>query len=363
MRRMWICLAALVLVVSNEPVTAGDEDVRTLAADPVALVNGQDVAGQPDISITRRRYRYLFANEANKAAFERNPGRFEIQLGGGCGRMGPLSGEGRMDLYAAYEGRVYIFASESCRETFLAKGHALLEVDDAKPAASADARQDGAALIAHAVDAHGGAAAIDAIERMALRHVKKVDYSGTEYTVVNAMTFAFPDHVRRDVSWNDDRWSYVLTSDGGYFATDDAFDRSMFPVQQKAMAKAFNRNPLSVLRSRGHTDFVAIDAGVDAIGDHPVQLVDTWFNGTTATLAIAPKSGRIIGMRYRARGLGSEIGDIQTVFSDHREIDGVLVPMTMTTTFNGQPFNDQTFTWTEVELNADVPEGFWVASP
>src|SRR4051812_6757638 len=67
--------------------------------DPVMLSQGKEVQGDMKYTVTRGQFQYLFASAENKATFERDPARYEIQLDGHCARMGaPTSGN--PDLYA-----------------------------------------------------------------------------------------------------------------------------------------------------------------------------------------------------------------------------------------------------------------------
>src|SRR5262249_49839726 len=76
--------------------------------DPVMLVQGREAQGEMNLTVTRGQFRYYFANAANKATFEQDPTRFEIQANGACSRMGaPVNGT--PDLYSVYQGRIYIF--------------------------------------------------------------------------------------------------------------------------------------------------------------------------------------------------------------------------------------------------------------
>src|SRR5262245_29957519 len=87
--------------------------------DPVLLTQGKEAQGEMKITVTRGQFRYMFANAANKAAFEQYPTRYEIQLNGACARMGaPVVGN--PDLYAVHKGRIYIFGSENCKTLFVA---------------------------------------------------------------------------------------------------------------------------------------------------------------------------------------------------------------------------------------------------
>src|ERR1041384_8516190 len=69
--------------------------------DPVMLTQGKEVQGDMKYKVTRGRFQYLFANEENKAAFEKDSSKYEIQLDGHCARMGaPTTAD--PDLYAVH---------------------------------------------------------------------------------------------------------------------------------------------------------------------------------------------------------------------------------------------------------------------
>src|SRR5207247_10731096 len=50
--------------------------------DPVMLVQGKEVQGSLKIAVTRGGFQYFFANEEDKATFEKEPAHYEIQLNG-----------------------------------------------------------------------------------------------------------------------------------------------------------------------------------------------------------------------------------------------------------------------------------------
>src|SRR6476659_3344972 len=56
--------------------------------DPVMLSQGKEVQGDMKYKVTRGQFQYIFANAENKATFEKDPTRYEIQLEGHCARMG-----------------------------------------------------------------------------------------------------------------------------------------------------------------------------------------------------------------------------------------------------------------------------------
>lgn len=99
--------------------------------DPVALVGGAQVAGVGAHQTTYEGYTYRFKDPASLATFRAQSDRFAIQLGGACARMGILSGKGSPGRFAIHEGRIYIFASDSCLATFMKDPSRVLETLDA----------------------------------------------------------------------------------------------------------------------------------------------------------------------------------------------------------------------------------------
>ncbi len=112
-------LLALTLMIGlDNGVTAqkSDSSVALKGLDPVMLTRGQEVKGDERYSLTAGQFRYLFASEENKAAFEKESKRYGIQMDGFC----PVAPEasGKPDLFVVYKEKIYIFASEHCIEMF-----------------------------------------------------------------------------------------------------------------------------------------------------------------------------------------------------------------------------------------------------
>jgi putative intracellular protease/amidase/YHS domain-containing protein len=84
--------------------------------DPVALVKGKEVPGDPKLVARRGRFLYRFANDENKAEFEARPKQYEIQLRGQCGLYPGMMGDPA--VFAVVDGRIYLAGSDQCLETF-----------------------------------------------------------------------------------------------------------------------------------------------------------------------------------------------------------------------------------------------------
>ena len=54
-------------------------------------------------------------------------------------------------------------------------------------------------------------------------------------------------------------------------------------------------------------------------------------------MGIDPASGRILTIAFRGSGMGRAPGDMLSVYSDFREVDGLTLPFASETTYNGEP--------------------------
>ena len=292
--------------------------------DPVALTQGQELDGSKQFTVTRGRFQYQFANAVNKAAFEKDPARYEIQLEGTCARMGPQAG-GNPDFYAVSEGRIYVFGSEECRKRFVAAPAKYLESRQPGPpplpvssAAVAKAR----ALLARAVDAMGGAAAIDGL----------ASYEEARDGNEEKRTFIFPDRLRIErtfggrahVTWDLDGNSGVIE------ANDTTRDLAHLAVLD--LLRDARRGPLMILRARNQPGFRAA-----ALDENTVEIE---FDGDRDTLTLDPATGQIAGVKFTGRGPGGEFGTVARRYSEFSKQGGLILPTQVSTFFNhdAEPF-------------------------
>ncbi len=276
--------------------------------DPVLLTQGKEVMGNMKIFVMRGRYQYIFASEENKALFEKEPERYEIQLQSSCARMGPQI-NGNPDMYSVYKERIYIFGSGECQKLFEAAPEKYLEPASAKAfIATPEALQKGQALIEKAVAAMGGAAKIDGLTSLQETGVAVTlqQQKETEYKLVT--TRMFPDQVRQEQARVFGATSatiidvYSAKESFELFKTDARSNLRSISAAARADAMKQNRlNPLDVLRARKQADFKAAFTSGDKIGDAAVEQVAVMFDGISLRLGIEPSSGRILSLAYRGR--------------------------------------------------------------
>lgn len=99
--------------------------------DPVAFfVDGHPRLGDRKIELSWRGVRWLFVNEGNKAAFERDPEVYAPQFGG-CGAYALVEGyatAGNPALFVVLENRLYFFHTAVNRYLFLTSRDSSVEM-------------------------------------------------------------------------------------------------------------------------------------------------------------------------------------------------------------------------------------------
>ncbi|MFN0109110.1 MAG: hypothetical protein ACKVZH_09695 [Blastocatellia bacterium] len=323
--------------------------------DPVELVNGKEVQGQESLSVTRTRYRYLFANEANKKAFEKSPADYQIQLGGGCGQMGSLSGAGNPDRFHVFNKRIYIFASESCRNSFKKTPDAHVETADAVPTGSAAEKKRGQELIALALKAFGGAAKVDGVKNYQTK--LKLGYKQGDKVLEypQTVTIAFPANYRNEYDWGSSQTGDVLSPGAAVSLTTNSAGSDTWQREEPvktALERSLYREPLAILKARKEKGFVAFAAGKSKVGDTEVELLKVGFKGATTTLSIDPKTGQALQAAYRDRK--GAYGDVVKTFSDFRAVDGLTLPFAVAESFNGKAVTSPMVSVESIAINSKL---------
>jgi YHS domain-containing protein len=330
--------------------------------DPVMLVQGKEVQGNLKITLTRGDFQYMFASEDNKAAFEKDPARYEIQLDGSCARMG-LPVRGNPDLYTVYQGRIYIFGSGECKTRFEAAPTNYLEGESGaktKIALTPEGLKKGEALIEKAVTAMGSAKLIDGLTNYQEKSTTLQTRQQSDVEVNTNLTIVFPDRLRLDQVMPDyanpsttRKATVVITATEAFAITPNGI-RPVPEANRIDQEHEINRRPLAILRARKNASFHPAATGSAKVGETTVEQVAVEMDDTSYALGIDPTSGRILSLSYRRRGPAGNFGQITKVFSDFRTVDGVTLPFKVTASFDSQPWKGQSSTIESITINGKI---------
>ena len=342
-----VCATASTFAQNSSP--SPDATIPLEGLDPVMLSQGKEVQGDMKYKVTRGKFQYIFASAENKATFEKDPSRYEIQLDGSCARMGAPT-TGNPDLYAVHNGRIYIFGSEECQTVFKAAPEKYLEVPTApKSPPTAEMVKRGQELIAKAVQALGGGSKLDQLVSF-----QRKDLRGE---VKNTLLLTFPDGLRQETVRPTFTIVSVITPSESFFIVNNAA-RSMAEANRIAIYKELNHELVVLFRARTRSDFKAW-ANSNGSGDTTSESVDVELPGFSTTLGIDPTTGRVLSQSYRGRGPGGVLGEIVINYSDFRTVEGLSLPFKMTATFDGQPFPALTATIEATTINGQIdPDSF-----
>lgn len=313
--------------------------------DPVMLAQGKEVQGDMKYKVTRGKFQYIFASAENKAAFEKDPARYEIQLDGHCARMGPPT-NGNPDLYAVHNGRIYIFGAEECQTVFKAAPEKYLEVPPpAKAPATAEMIKRGQELVAKTVETLGGAKLDQLVS------IQKKELRGNQ--VKSNLLIAFPESVRLETVRPTFTFVSVVSPSESFFHFNNSA-RSMPEADRTAFYKELNHDLIVLLRARTKSDFKAWAAGNDKVGETTVERLEVELPGFTTVLGIDPATGRVLSQTYRGRGPGGVVGEIAINYSDFRSVEGLWLPFKTNATFDGQAYPALSATIEAATINGEI---------
>lgn len=336
--RVAACVAATLVIVLPTSITRAEEPALALNGfDPVFLTQGMDVKGKAGVQSTHGRYRYLFTDSESRSKFEESPDKYGIQFDGYCMEMGPLSGRGSPDRWFVFEGRIYIFWSDSCRNTFKADPAGYLDHADAPPIGNAVSEQHGRELIALALAGFGGVGKVDAITNVQWKTTTILGQGAKKTEMHQTATIIMPDQYRLDYSYGDFRESHQLTN--GHLVEISAKNEvTPLPTDvYEFVRRRLYHEPLALLRVRNEPGFVAFTAGRGEVEGQTVEWLKVGYAGATTKLGIDSKTGQILAATYRGRA-PSKLGEICRTYSDFKPMEGGLIlPQNWDVTYEGLP--------------------------
>lgn len=320
---------------------------RILPVDPIDLIAGRETPGKADVSIIREGIEYRFSTAVNKAAFEKDPAKYEVADGGACGRMGPLSGLGDARRHAVHNNRIFFFASDPCRTAFLKDPAKFVESDDEKVFGSNDQVLAGRGALDKCLAWAGGAERFNKLTTFRASAERVEVQGGKDWIVTNETVIAFPASYYQKEAWNESWFSTSSSPEGGSMATSKGKER-IAVSREKAFSRHMARWPIVILKA--HADATAGVAGpaascpglivvADGEGEwnsKPVQHVKVWLNGAASRLTMDKATGQLLQLSFRGRDGSTSIGDSTRTFTTYATTDGITLPTAYTVTFNAK---------------------------
>jgi YHS domain-containing protein len=340
-----VCAAAAIAVFSAVPAMSQMDapPVREAldGADPVILLTeGKEVFGKQDLRVVRGRFAYLFSTAESKAAFEKAPEKFEIQLNGACARMGAVAGGNPSD-FLVHDGKIYIFGSDDCHKKFAAAPAKFLPRVPAPMPDGAGAREAGRALIGRAVASIGGGTRLDGLTSYVESWSQVQKRPSGDVTVAVRTTWRFPAGVRMERSMTmPDRKvtnATVFTPEGAWF---DGGPGRVYPMSADAiptLQQDYGRQLIPLLRARTDPAFEAAAIGTRTIDGITVEQVRVRRGPVDVTLGLDAASGDVRTLTFVGRNSQSEFGEYTLLLSDYRTVDGLRLPFTERALYNGTP--------------------------
>jgi YHS domain-containing protein len=323
----------------------------------ILLQQGKEVFGKSALSVERGRFKYLFSTPETKATFERNPDKYEIQLGGMCARMGPPTGANPSD-YFVHEGKIYIFGSDDCRKRFMASPEKFIPKPAPAMPSSATAAARGREILEKAATAMGG----DAIEKVTAysETASQVQRRGDTDVTINTRTILrFPGEARLErtmptMQGGSRTIATVLTPSAQWT---DVQGTGIFPMPAEArptVEKNLWRHPLALMKLRRAGGLKAAALAPATVDGTTVERVRVRYGVMDVTLATDATTGRLHSIEFVDRNRDGEIGTITLVYSDFRNAGGLMMPHATKALFDGQPDPSQSSTVKSAEVNPKI---------
>ena len=232
-----------------------------------------------------------------------------------------------------------------------------------RAALAADVQPDASALIAKAVEAFGGPAAVDAVGALELKGRGTRRIQADDVPVATVTRYFFPDRYYQELVLPMGTMKTILGPKAAFIVAGEG-SLPLPDAERQSMMKLMQRNVVAVLKARRQPGFAATVVGTDTVEGTAVQLVQVTRDGDALVLAIDPASGQVRQTRYESSGGLAPAGKLVVTYSDYRP-SGALPPGTIRYPFraagvmSGQPAFTQTLE--TVVVNPKLDEALFEA--
>lgn len=195
----------------------------------------------------------------------------------------------------------------------------------------------GADLLKKAVAAHGGAAAIDAIQRLELRGFSGRMMPGQDPIEMSSQThMVIPGLYRNELLTQAGPIATLLNREGAFVLLSGGA-LPLPDAEAAALRATANRNLMVLLRTRDPKELGVAQVGSARLPDGEVEMVEFEMSGQKTVLAIDPKTGLVRQAIYTMPMAGAAAQVVAT-YSDYRPLsNGVKYPFRSQGTVDGKP--------------------------
>lgn len=225
---------------------------------------------------------------------------------------------------------------------------------------TAESEAAGKELIARALEGIGGAERVDAMQNMRIASTVEMISPQGSMQIKQTGTVVMPSRLHLELTLPFGSMVQVLDGDKGFVQSPQG-TQNLPASQVDSLKENLNRQPVAMLRHRDHDGFSAVAMGTADLDGETLDLVRVEIDGNASTYGL-DSDGKVRTIEYRGAAMGSAPGDMRQIYSDFRDVGGLMLPFASETTFNGDPLMSGTNESVEVDIEVDdalfsLPEG------
>lgn len=198
------------------------------------------------------------------------------------------------------------------------------EPEELIPEATQASAEKGQQIVEEAIAAMGGSERLLSVERMTSSFKASLNTPSGEFAVDAKIVLVFPDRLRLDIQTPMGEVTQVLNKDKGWMASPQGI-MDLQGSQIEELRKQAQFDPINVLRLLASGKATAQYVGdIDLEGKTVFDVLVTLEEGAILHMYVDPADHRVVGnMRRTTTNEGP--ADVTEIFSDFRDVDGVMV--------------------------------------
>jgi hypothetical protein len=215
----------------------------------------------------------------------------------------------------------------------------------------------GAVLLEKALQAFGGAVAVDGVRTLELRGTSVRHFPNASRMTVETVTYiAPPDRYRHEVRAKGTTIASVLDGTGAFVL----LAQQVLPMpssEAAALRASVARHPVLLLRARHEPGYRPVLIGTATVNGTNVEMLTVRSGSDATTLYVDPATGRVLRATYAAQ-FGNRARQAAVEYGDYRRVEGGLVyPFVWSGTFDDEPAFETTMT--SVTVNGKLDEALF----